>query len=68
MSQVNELGKELERQLEEAEKTFKNYANQVKDNNLKADMLKTFEEIKKGNISMNELNNKAKLWQSNSDK
>ena len=68
MSQNDELVKELERQLKDAETRFKEYALKLDNKMIKTDMLDSFERIKNGEMSINELNNKAKEWQLNSDK
>lgn len=68
MSQNDELVKELERQLKDAETRFKEYALKLDNKMIKADMLDSFERIKNGEMSINELTKKAEKWQLNSDK
>jgi len=68
MSQNDELVKELERQLKDAEARFKEYALKLDNKMIKTDMLDSFERIKNGEMSINELTKKAEKWQLNSDK
>lgn len=68
MSQNDELVKELERQLKDAETRFKEYALKLDNKMIKTDMLDSFERIKNGDMSINELTKKAEKWQLNSDK
>lgn len=68
MSQNDELVKELERQLKDAETRFKEYALKLDNKMIKTDMLDSFERIKNGEMSINELTKKAEKWQLNSDK
>jgi len=68
MSHNDELVKELERQLKDAETRFKEYALKLDNKMIKTDMLDSFERIKNGEMSINELTKKAEKWQLNSDK
>ena len=68
MSLNNELLKELEDQLKQAEKTFMDNVKKLDNKELKIDMLQSFEDIKAGKISVVELNKKTTEWQSISDK
>lgn len=68
MSHNDELVKELERQLKDAEARFKEYALKLDNKMIKTDMLDSFERIKNGEMSINELTKKAEKWQLNSDK
>ena len=68
MSLNDEMLKELESQLKQAEKTFRDNVTKLDNKELKIDMLQSFEDIKAGKISVIELNKKATEWQSISDK
>jgi hypothetical protein len=68
MSLNDEMLKELESQLKQAEKTFRDNVKKLDNKELKIDMLQSFEDIKAGKISVVELNKKTTEWQSISDK
>ena len=68
MNLNSELLEELNKQLSQAEKTFKENVDKLENKELKIDMLNSFAEIKAGNLDMNELTKKTKQWLSNSDK
>ncbi len=68
MSLNDEMLKELESQLKQAEKTFRDNVKKLDNKELKIDMLQSFEDIKAGKISVIELNKKTTEWQSISDK
>ena len=68
MNLNSELLEELNKQLSQAEKTFKENVDKLENKELKVDMLNSFADIKAGNLDMNELTKKTKQWLSNSDK
>ena len=68
MNLNSELLEELNKQLSQAEKTFKDNVDKLENKELKIDMLNSFADIKAGNLDMNELTKKTKQWLSNSDK
>jgi len=68
MSLNDEILKELELQLKQAEQTFRDNLKKLDNKELKFDMLKSFEDIKNGKFTTKDLQEKTAQWQSILDK